>query len=673
MTERINSLLHTLRSRIYRSDRSAEIIDATDELIGLDPLTRDAKYLAAILRSEKPVLIEGDRMGFFRYNSFFPAANDGYVPRENSWLSGNLTPDYETIISRGFDPILDDINNKLITCPEPRRNFYLAARIAIEAVLDICGRYSMYAEEKGNTELSRALKKIPRRGAESFYEACVFLKLMIYTLRCNRSPHLTLGRFDKYMNSYFMHDLSEGISENELFETLEEFFISINFDTDLYQGVQQGDNGQSLVLGGKDPDGKYLFSRLSELCIRASLELNLIDPKINLRVCKETPFDIYLLGTQLTKKGLGFPQYLNDDVVIPGLIKLGYSPEDAYNYVVAACWEFIVPGCGMDIPNIVTFNFPKVINEAIHEKLAGCADFEAFLNICNGYIADECERLIKEGNRRSLQPSPYLSVFVRGCIENGLDLSENGAKYNNSGCHGAGISNAADSLAAIKKLVFDDRTIDPDLLIKALDSNFEGYPDIRNMLLSCPKMGNNDDYVDGIACALMKAFSENMNGKKNNRGGIYRAGTGSAMEYIWSARKVGATADGRMAYEPFGSSFSPSLTARLNGPLSLIQSFTKYDMTEIINGGPVTMEIHDTTFRNDMGIEKVALLVNIFIGLGGHELQLNAINRDRLIDTQKHPENYPGLIVRVWGWSGYFNELDIDYQNHIIRRTEFAV
>ena len=186
-------------------------------------------------------------------------------------------------------------------------------------------------------------------------------------------------------------------------------------------------------------------------------------------------------------------------------------------------------------------------------------------------------------------------------------------------------------------------------------------------------MGNNHEEVDQIACALMRDFSKYMNGVPTSKNGVFRAGTGSAHEYIFSAAKVGATADGRKVGQPYGSSFSPSLTTRLDGPLSVIQSFTKYDLKKICNGGPLTMEIHDTVFRNEDGVNKVAHLVQNFIRLGGHQLQLNAVNRERLLDAQKHPEDYPNLIVRVWGWSGYFNELDKEFQDHIISRTEFMV
>ncbi|MDF2567885.1 MAG: pyruvate formate-lyase, partial [Oscillospiraceae bacterium] len=352
---------------------------------------------------------------------------------------------------------------------------------------------------------------------------------------------------------------------------------------------------------------------------------------------------------------------------------LGYDYDDAVDYAVAACWEFIVPNCAMDIPNIITLNFPKVVDNVIRNTMTECDSFERLMANVKIEIKNESERLIEQANQTQLTPSPYMSLFIDCCLEKGQDISQNAAKYNNYGCHGAGIANAADALAAVKKTVYDDKAINKKTILNMLESDFDGYEELHHKLLDCPKMGNNDPYVDEISCALMDTFSKEMNGQKNNRGGIFRAGTGSAMEYMWSAKQVGATADGRKAFQPYGSSFSPSLTARLKGPLSLIQSFTKYNMKNIINGGPLTIEIHDTTFRNDLGLQKVAQLIKIYIDLGGHQLQLNSISRERLLDAQKHPERYPNLIVRVWGWSGYFNELDTEYQDHIIRRTEFSI
>jgi len=169
----------------------------------------------------------------------------------------------------------------------------------------------------------------------------------------------------------------------------------------------------------------------------------------------------------------------------------------------------------------------------------------------------------------------------------------------------------------------------------------------------------------------MDMFSKGLNGRSNGHGGVWRAGTGSALEYVKKGSLCPATADGRMAGEPYSSSFSPSWGVKTAGLLSVIQSFTKYDLTKTINGGPLTVEIHDSALRNEDGIKKLAMLVKNFILMGGHQLQINSVNRDVLIDAQKNPDKYPNLIVRVWGWSGYFNELDEVYQNHIIGRCEY--
>ena len=438
----------------------------------------------------------------------------------------------------------------------------------------------------------------------------------------------------------------------------------------MYPGVQQGDNGQSLVLGGVNADGDPVWNELSELCLEASLSLNLIDPKINIRVSKETPFSVYEKGTLLTKQGLGFPQYSNDDVVIPALCKMGYDLCDARNYVVAACWEFIIPGVAYEIPNVDALNYPGIVLDVIKEKLVGVHSFDELLSEVKARIQSVCFSLAEGTKNIFVEPSPFQSIVMTDCIERAQDISE-GAKYNNYGFHGAGLSTAADSLAAVKKLVFEEKAVTAQELICALDNDFNGYGNLRAQCLACPKMGNNDDFVDGIAVALTDCFADSLAGLKNERGGIFRAGTGSAMYYIWYSEKLGATPDGRKKGEPFSANYSPSLNVKFDGVLSVIHSFTKPHLERVCNGGPLTLEFHDTLFRNEEGTQKVARLVKLFVENGGHQLQLNAINRETLLDAQKHPEDHKNLIVRVWGWSGYFNELDLEYQNHIIKRIEF--
>lgn len=673
MTERVQRQLLNLKSEVYKSNRSDEVLDITKQVTGKHKFMRSAMLLDAWLSCEKPYFQPEDRFGFNRSKCI----GSTYIQEDGQEIplsgTGNMTPDYETVLAKGMVQTRDEVRTMRENCKEEQKVFYNAVLLSLDAALKFAEKYRDAAKEAGMTELYEALCRVPHESARTLHEACVFLKFILFTLRCARNDHMTLGRFDQYMRPYYERDLEKGKTREELFELVEEFFISINYDTDLYFGQQLGDNGQSMVLGGCDREGKDAFSDFSKLCMEASLELNLIDPKINLRVTKDTSIELLEFGTLMTKQGLGFPQYNNDDVVIPGLVKLGYSLEDARDYAVAACWEFIIPGKGMDWANVRTLNFPKIVAEAINEELPCCDSFDAFMKCVEKRIGPECDRLIVSANERERGYSPYLSVFVKGCLESGQDVSEGGAIYNNYGFHGAGISTAADSLAAIKEVIFEKQEYTKEELLEALSCNYEGHYEMRNRLLACPKMGNNDDGVDQIASELMNMFANALKGKKNKFGGIIRPGTGSALEYVRAASMVLATPDGRKAGEPYGSSFSPSLECKLKGPFSCIQSFTKHDMSDIINGGPLTLEIHSSTFRGEEGVKKVARLVKAYIELGGHQLQLNAVNRETLLDALQHPEQHKNLIVRVWGWSGHFTELERKYQEHIIKRTEFTM
>ncbi len=455
-------------------------------------------------------------------------------------------------------------------------------------------------------------------------------------------------------------------------EILEEFFLTLNRDSDLYPGMQQGDNGQSMVLGGKNPDGTESFQELSELCLQASLELKLIDPKINVRVNKNTPLSVYLAGTELTKQGLGFPQYSNDDVVIPALLAWGYEEKDAYNYCVAACWEFIIPGRGMDVPNINGLSFPKAFQEAM-EEIEQFSDFQEFLERVRKAIESQAQQLMDSVKNLYMEPAPLLSLMMDQCVEQGRDVSL-GNRYNNFGIHGIGLSTAVDSLASIKKYVYEKKMITAKEMLEAVKTDFKGREKLNHFLRTeGPKFGNNEEETNQLAVQLLDWFADALQGKQNERGGIFRAGTGSAMYYIWDSEQMEATPDGRRKGEAFACNYSPSLFSHLEGPVSMIQSFSQPHLERVANGGPLTVELDDTMFRNQESTEKTAMFIKSFIDLGGHQMQINAVNKDMLLDAKAHPENYQNLIVRVWGWSGYFVELDECYQNHIIKRLEHTV
>jgi len=669
--------------RSFRKDWGADIATGF-ALSALNPYQRMSERLSLVLALEDPIILEGERITLLRtVRSLSPIFTKEeyeelrkhyYLPEEG--FVCNISPGYEDVISNGLEHYrqiaLKNLDRSENTAEQS--SFYVAVVKEIEAVYDLCERYREKAIDVGNDVIADLLSQVPKKGASTFHEALQLFRILHYTLWCEGEYHNTVGRFDQYMYPYLKSDIDSGLLTNaEAYDLLLEFFLTFNRDSDLYHGVQQGDNGQSIVLGGVDADGNNCFNTLSRMCLEASRELELIDPKINLRVDKNTPPDIYLLGTELTKIGLGFPQYSNDDVVVNGLVELGYSLEDARNYAVAACWEFIIPKYGMEIPNIGALSFPLVVNNTLQQDLSSISDFDSLMAHVRTEISIQCDKLISSRSKVWMVPAPFMSILMDNCINSGNDISL-GARYNNYGFHGTGLSTATDSLASIKKNVFDENIITLNDLVDAIENDFEGYDELLATLrYDSPKMGNDDDYVDDIAVQLLDAYADALEGKKNERGGCYRAGTGSAMYYLWHPNDIGASPDGRRKSESFGANYAPSLFARINGPLSMIKSFVKPNLGRCINGGPLTMEFSDTVFRNFSSIDKVASLVKFFVESGGHQIQLNTVNRDMLLDAQKNPDLYQRLIVRIWGWSAYFVELDKDFQDHVISRQAYTI
>lgn len=672
MTERLQKLYLDQWERKHHAFRKNCSIDpAPYRDPALKDYQRTALRLKLALESESPVLMPDEIIAFTRTVPNLPM-----IFSEEEWKEikaqhyihengnvCNLSPDYGKVLGVGLRSIRESLEDT------PYHN---AVRQSVDAILALTERYAQYAREAGDEELADILTHVPALPPRTFREALQALRILHYAMWCEGDYHNTLGRFDQYMMPYLQRDLDAlRLDRASALELLEAFFLSCNRDSDLYPGMQQGDNGQSMALGGLTSDGRDGYNLLSELCLEASAELKLIDPKINLRVSAKTPLSVYEKGTELTKLGLGFPQYENDDVIVPALVNWGYQEEDARNYALAACWEVIIPGKGMDIPNIGAVPLANIVDAAIREKLPEVRDMDELLNVIQGKIDTSVQQIAQQVKKLYVIPSPFISIFFDGCLSNQRDVSL-GCIYNNYGLHGTGLAPAVDMLAAVEEMIFL-RGMSPQTLLNAMADDFEGHEELQHALRQCPKMGNDDDRADRFSGVLLGMFAKAVEGLKNERGGCFRAGTGSAMYYIWHAQELGATADGRKRGVPLPANYAPSLNLKMEGPLSLIQSFTKPDLKKVANGGPLTIEFSDSAFRTPEAITKVAQLVRIFIQLGGHQLQLNTLNRETLLDAKRHPEAHRNLIVRVWGWSGYFVELDECYQDHIINRVQLTV
>lgn len=656
MSQKLLDYILAKKHHAFREDYTVNLSEIYKEA-GMTPEERMADRFERLSKAQKPHILPDEQICFVRTTKQIPDCftedewkeiKSKHFIHELGYIS-NLSPDYEKAIKNG-----------LLALRETADQY---GKRAIDNIIALSDRYREEALRVGREDIAAVLERVPRYGATSFREALQMFRILHFSLWLEGNYHNTCGRFDKYMYPFYKADIDKGIlDESSALALLEDFFISFNKDSDLYVGVQQGDNGQSMVLGGIDENGNEVFNDLSKLCLIASRNLKLIDPKINLRVSKKTPMEEYLLGTELTKAGLGFPQYSNDDVVIEGLIKKGYDPKDAANYAVAACWEFIIPGVGFDVANIGAMSYPKAVDRVLHSCFTSCKSFDEVMDAVKNEITAECESIMAKIKDLWFVPSPFMSVM----------LDE--IKYRNFGFHGTGIATAADSLAAIKKYVFDEKYISAENMVKAVDDNFEHYPDLLYKLRNeAPKMGNDDDYVDDISVRLLDMFAAALDGKTNCCGGCYRAGTGSAMFYLWHADEIGASPDGRRKGEPFGTNFSASLFAKIAGPVSVVKSFSKQHFVNAMNGGPLTLEFHNSVFKGDDALEKVASIVKYFIDRGGHQLQLNAVNLETMKDAQIHPEDHQRLVVRIWGWSAYFVELDKAYQDHVIARQEYSV
>ena len=691
-TVRLDRLKAYLRAGEHKSFRQDVLLDLLPELpADLSWSGRVAYAFRRVLESEQPIILEDELLVFTRTIARLPAVYDeatwqamtrGRMLHELGPIS-NICADWAGVVAEGLLARRQRAVTTLQQTSDGERRECLACAIeTIDAVLALASRYAAAARVQGREDIAIVLDQVPARAPRCFREALQSLRFLHSMVWLEGHYHVGLGRFDQYMWPYLERDLARGeLTLAEAEELLAEFFIQLNKDSDLYPGVQQGDNGQTIVLGGIRRDGSDGVNELTRMALRVALYTSMIDPKINLRMSPNTDIRLLTLAMELTRQGLGFPQYSNDAVVIPALVRHGYDLEDARDYTVAACWEFIIPGKGMEVVNIGAVSLPLAADRAIRECLAAGRSFEQILERTKEEISDQVSHIVDGYRRLLLPPAPFYSVLMEGCLATGRDLSS-GLKYNNFGLHAAAAANAADALAAVEYFVYDSETMSAPELLDALEHDFVGYDALRKRLLEeAPKVCS-DDPANDLLVYLLDSVAEACEAiPDNGRGGKIRPGTGSAMYYVWLARgkpgdtdlPIGATADGRRQGDLFSANLAPSPNVTTRGPFSVLQAFSRIDYQRIMNGGPITMELSDLSVRDADALAKCAMLVRTFAKLGCQQLQLNTLNLETLLDAKQHPERHRNLIVRVWGWSGYFCELAPEYQDHVIARHQYQV
>lgn len=672
--------------KVFRNDKTAGKVMTID--LDLSFQMKFALHFAQMCEVEEPIVFPVEKIAFTRTNWHLTPS---YTPEDIEKEFGigcksynvinNVCPDYGILLSKGLNGLTDEIHAQMDGANDKEADFLNACLVTIRAMDRLAERYAEEAARVGNQFVEALFRRVPMQPAESFAEALQSIRFISAMFYLAGNYQLGFGRMDQILIDFYQKDLETGrLTREEAKQLVAEFFTSLNRDSDLYFGIQQGDNGQSMMLGGVKSDGSCAINELTYLFMEVSKELRLIDPKINLRIDSNTPKDLLALGCELTRAGLGFPQYSNDEVVIPALVKAGYRLEDARNYTVAACWEFIIPGRGMEIVNQGAVSFPGAVDQALRQADLTTVTEEQLDTLVRENISLQVENILKDRNLYLL-PSPLVSLFFSDALACKKDITQS-ARYRNRGIHGSGSANGADALYIANRLIRSSERGRLAELVDAAGQNFEGHEELAQLVKNeMPKTGNANPEVDEELRKLFSWFSDACEKHSTEKCRV-RAGTGTAQFYVWLtdhntnwiiAPKVGATIDGRRDGEAFPSSLAPAFGVKIDGLLSVLKSFSAIDYSRVINGGPITVEFSPAALKSEEGIEKLVDVIRYFVKLGDQQLQLNILDEKVLADAMKHPERHKNLIVRVWGWSGYFCELAPEFQRQIINRHRYAL
>lgn len=600
-------------------------------------------------------------------------------------------------------------------------HFYDSVLIVIEAVKNFAHRYAELAEELAKTaspkraeelrEISRICRKVPYYPAETFKEAIQSVWFIQLILQIESNGHsVSYGRFDQYMNPYLEADLEKGIiTEDEAVELLTNLWIkTLTINKVRSQSHTLGSAGnplyQNVTIGGQTRDKKDAVNKMSYLVLRSVAQTKLPQPNLTVRYHSGLDDRFMRECIEVVRLGFGMPAFNNDEIIIPSFIKKGVKEEDAYDYSAIGCVETAVPGkWGYRCTGMSYMNFPKILLIAMNDGI----DPVSGKRFTKGYghfvdmksfeeLEDAWDKVVRELTRYSVivenacdlslernVPDILCSALTEDCLGRGKTIKEGGAIYDYISGLQVGIANMADSLAAIKKLVFEEQKITPKELWDALMEDFQSErgKEIQEMLIhDAPKYGNDDDDVDSLIVKAYDSYMDEIQKYPNTRynrgpiGGIRYCGTSSISANVGQGLSTMATPDGRNAWTPLAEGCSPSHNMDQNGPTAVLKSVSKLRTEEIVGGVLLNQKVNPQTLLKEEDRQKlIALIRTFFDRLHGYHIQYNVVSRETLIEAQKYPEKHRDLIVRVAGYSAFFVELSTTTQNDIIGRTEHVL
>jgi pyruvate formate-lyase/glycerol dehydratase family glycyl radical enzyme len=636
---------------------------------------------------------------------------------------GHLAIDYPKLLRIGFRGLLDEIRSKMSSLDpdDPaqleKMYFYRSLIIIYEAAVRFAHRFAdladaMAAESTDSarreelSEIAGMCRRVPEQPASSFREAVqvVWFGQLIIQLETN-GHSVSIGRFDQFVYPYYKRDVEDGtLAREEALEILQCFWIKLASITKLRSWSQTRLNAghpmfQNLVIGGQTTLGDDAVNDLTYLLLDCHDTMRLSQPTLTARVHKNSPHSYLRRCVEVIAKGGGMPAFFNDDIIIPSLLLRGVRKEDAYNYCLVGCVEPSVAGKWGGRYGASNLNLTKCLELALnggtdprtgihlHGDGRTLEDFRTFRELMDAF-KDQVSYYIRLYTRKDniqdlvweqMLPTPFVSGLVNDCIERGKEIKKGGAVYDFSGGQTGNIANVANSLAAIKKLVFELGLISREELRAALDSNFEGPrgEEVRQLLITrAPKYGNDDDYVDGIAKEAFTHYMVELSSRRNTRygrgpiGGTFHPSTASVAYNVPAGGIIGATPDGRKAGEALADVESPFRGTEMNGPTAVVKSVSKLEHIWESGGSILNLKFNPSIFNDPKQLDNLIALIRAYFELKGMEVQILIISAEKLKAAQKNPDKYRDLLVRVAGYSTYFVALDPQVQNDIIARTE---
>ncbi len=621
---------------------------------------------------------------------------------------GHICPNTERWLEYGPNGLIGLAKADRAKNPD-HAGFYDGLILSLEGAQIFMRRYAALAREtaassaqKGELlEIARVCDALSERPPQTFREAVQssWFLYVILQMESNASS-FSPGRMDQYLYPYYEKDIASGaITHQSALEMIECLFLKFNqivylrsaSSAKYFAGFPIGFN---VAIGGQNDAGEPAENELTYLFLRAQEHLLLPQPNLSARVFEGSGEHFLTRCSEVVGRGSGMPQFFNDEAVIPALMGKGISDEDARNYAIVGCVELTTMGNNLGWSDAAMFNLVKALELALNDGVCTLTgkqmgahtgtieDFETYedvLGALNAQVDFFFERMIRccevvEKAHAELLPSPFLSCVIDDCMEKGVDVTAGGAHYNLSGIQAIQCANVADSLAALKTLVYDEKLVGRKELHQALVSNFENAELLRLRLLNkAPKYGNDVDWVDAIAFDWAKAFAERLNRYTNARGGPYQMGLYTVSAHVPMGQNVGATPDGRLAKEPLADGgMSPVYGRDSHGPTAVLKSVSRVKSEYGSNGTLLNMKFLPSLFQTELGVTKFVRLLRAFIDLRIIHVQFNVVNRADLLAAQEKPELYRSLTIRVAGYTAYFTELAPDLQREIIERTEFA-